>query len=145
MKISINVRKSMIFILNIEIIFQTVRITESNSSLNMTSPAKKAMKLAATRDEPMKTSDNGISLQGSLFEKNTKVIVWGQQTKAIQVDILTVVENLAFSLKSYVKFPFHFRVCWILISFVVVYSLRWLRQHTLLQATISRSIILARK
>ncbi|VDK86738.1 unnamed protein product [Litomosoides sigmodontis] len=62
----------------------TVRTTESNSSLNTTSPARKAMKLAAAKDEQMKTSDNGIRLEGTLFERNTKAIVWGQQTKAIQ-------------------------------------------------------------
>lgn len=45
------------------------------------------MKLAATGEEAMKTSDSGIRLEGNLFDNNTKAIVWGQQTKAIQVDV----------------------------------------------------------
>uniref|UniRef100_A0A1I7VNE3 ATP-citrate synthase n=1 Tax=Loa loa TaxID=7209 RepID=A0A1I7VNE3_LOALO len=57
---------------------------ELESSLNMTSPARKIIKLAATGNEPMETSDREIRLSGSLFENHTKAIVWGQQMKAIQ-------------------------------------------------------------
>ncbi|CAG9531867.1 unnamed protein product [Cercopithifilaria johnstoni] len=60
----------------------TMGTTESKSSL--ASPVRKTMKLAADGDEPMKTSDNGVRLESSLFESDTKAIVWGQQTKAIQ-------------------------------------------------------------
>ncbi|EJW75051.1 ATP-citrate synthase subunit 1 [Wuchereria bancrofti] len=62
----------------------TVKAIESEPSLNMTSPAKKAIKLAESVDEPMETNDSGIKLEGSLFESDTKAIVWGQQVKAIQ-------------------------------------------------------------
>ncbi|VBB31721.1 unnamed protein product [Acanthocheilonema viteae] len=61
-----------------------MRTTESKFSLNMTSPVRKAMKLAETKDEPMETNDNEIRVKGSLFESDTKAIIWGQQTKAIQ-------------------------------------------------------------
>lgn len=91
--------KKLIIIVNIEIIFQTVRTIKSEPSLNIASAAGQIIKPAATRDEPMEISDSGIRLKGSLFESNTKAIVWGQQTKAIQVSVLTVLENLHLFLK----------------------------------------------
>ncbi|VIO88263.1 ATP-citrate synthase, putative [Brugia malayi] len=62
----------------------TVKAIESEPSVNMRSPAKKAIKLAESREEPMETNDSGIKVEGSLFESDTKAIVWGQQVKAIQ-------------------------------------------------------------
>lgn len=96
--------KKLIIIVNIEIIFQTVRTIKSEPSLNIASPAGQIIKPAATRDELMEISDSGIRLKGSLFESNTKAIVWGQQTKAIQVSVLTVLENLHLFLKKMYKF-----------------------------------------
>uniref|UniRef100_A0A0R3RQL5 ATP-citrate synthase n=1 Tax=Elaeophora elaphi TaxID=1147741 RepID=A0A0R3RQL5_9BILA len=60
------------------------RPNDSKPSFHVTPPARKAMKLAATKDEPMEINDNGIRLEGSLFENDTKAIIWGQQAKAIQ-------------------------------------------------------------
>uniref|UniRef100_A0A2K6VY59 ATP-citrate synthase n=1 Tax=Onchocerca volvulus TaxID=6282 RepID=A0A2K6VY59_ONCVO len=69
------------FLLPSEITKKTV---DSKPSLNITSPAKKTMKLATNGDKPLEISDNKIDLKGSLFESDTKAIIWGQQINAIQ-------------------------------------------------------------
>ncbi|KAM3729143.1 putative ATP-citrate synthase [Dirofilaria immitis] len=62
----------------------TERTMNSVPSLNVASPARKAIKLMTNGNEPMEISDNKIRLDSSLFENDTKAIVWGQQIKAIQ-------------------------------------------------------------
>lgn len=53
-----------------------------------TSPPRKSKRLSRDGDESMETNDYGNGLKGILFENDTKAIVWGQQIKAVQVDML---------------------------------------------------------
>ncbi|MCP9257805.1 ATP-citrate (pro-S-)-lyase [Dirofilaria immitis] len=52
----------------------TERTMNSEPSLNVASPARKAIKLMTNGNEPMEISDNKIRLDSSLFENDTKAI-----------------------------------------------------------------------
>lgn len=49
-----------------------------------TSPPRKSKRLSKDGDESMETNNYGNGLKGTLFENDTKAIVWGQQIKAVQ-------------------------------------------------------------
>lgn len=67
--------------------------TPNSSSANIPNGYAKANEAVPTTQKEMKISDFEVHQKiQSLFEKDTKAIIWGQQTRAIQVK--TILDNV---------------------------------------------------